>query len=53
MAVLNYTTTIPAWRTIAEVEHILMEHGAMAVIKQFEDGRVIGLTFGMMTDAGQ
>lgn len=45
MAVLNYTTTIPAWRTVAEVEHLLMEHGATAVIKQFEDGRIIGLAF--------
>ena len=45
MAVLCYTTTIPAWRTIAEVEHLLMEHGATAVIKQFEDGHVVGLSF--------
>lgn len=53
MAVLNYTTTIPAWRTVAEVEHILMEHGATAVIKQFEDGHVVGLTFGVLVNGQQ
>lgn len=45
MAVLSYTTTIPAWRTVADVEHLLMEHGANAVLKQFEDGRITGLSF--------
>lgn len=28
MAVLNYSTTIPAYKTVAGVEYMLMQHGA-------------------------
>ena len=45
MAVMNYTTTIPAYKTVAEVEYMLMQHGATAVMKQFDDGRITALAF--------
>lgn len=53
MAVLNYSTTIPAYKTVAEVEYMLMQHGATAVMKTFEDGRISGLTFGIAVSGRQ
>ena len=45
MAILNYTTTVDAFKTIAEIEYILMKHGAKSIMKNYEDGTVTGLSF--------
>lgn len=47
MSVMNYTTKIPAYKTVTEVEYMLMQHGASAIMKTFEDGRINGLTFAL------
>ena len=28
MAILNYTTTVDAYKSVSEIEYILMKHGA-------------------------
>lgn len=45
MAILNYTTTIDAFKTISEIEYILMKHKAKSIMKEFQGESVIGLSF--------
>ena len=45
MAILNYTTTVDALKTISEIEYDLMKHGAKAIMKNIENGSVVGLSF--------
>ena len=45
MAILNYTTQIDVYKTVAEIERILSEHGVMSIMKQYEDGQVVSLSF--------
>lgn len=45
MAILNYTTQIDVYKTVAEIERILSEHGVMSIMKQFEDGQIVSLSF--------
>lgn len=53
MAILNYTTTIDAFKTVSEIEYILMKHGAKSIMKNYEDGTVTGLSFLIDTGAQQ
>lgn len=50
MTILNYTTTIDAFKTVSEIEYILMMHGAKSIIKQYENKSVIGISF--LVDTG-
>ena len=45
MAILNYTTQIDVYKTVAEIERILSEHGVMSIMKQYQDGQVVSLSF--------
>ena len=45
MPILNYTTSVPAMRTIGQVQGKLAEHGAQAVMMNYEEGRVSSLAF--------
>ena len=45
MAILNYTTTVDAFKTVSEIEYILMKHGAKAILKDYDNGSLIGLSF--------
>lgn len=48
MGILNYSTKISADKTIGEIQRILAEHGAKKISIDYEDGRAIGLTFGII-----
>jgi hypothetical protein len=53
MAILNYTTTVPVDRTVAEVQRALVKHGARAIQLEYDDkGAIQSLKFGLMTPAG-
>lgn len=52
MTVLNYTTKIPATKTIGEVQELLAKHGANRISVDYEDGRPAGLTFVLPTPHG-
>ena len=52
MSLKNYSTTIAPERTIAEIEVNLSLHGATDIHKQYKDGNVIALTFGVQTEQG-
>lgn len=45
MAILNYTTTVDAIKTVSEIEHILMKHGAKSIMKNYEKESITGLSF--------
>ena len=41
----NYTTTVDAFRTISEIEQILVENGATGIAKDYKDGKIVALYF--------
>ena len=48
----NYTTDVPADRSILEIEKLLTLFGALAIIKEYDaDQKVHSLTFKLQTDA--
>lgn len=49
---LNYTTTIPAAKTVVECQAMLAASGASSVSVHFEDGRPSGLSFTLRTPHG-
>ena len=42
MAILNYTTTVDAFKTVSEIEYILMRHKAKSIMKDY-DGEKLAL----------
>ena len=48
----NYTTSIAATRTSAEVQALLAEHGAQRIAIDYRDGQPIGLVFQVTTAHG-
>ncbi|MBP3617914.1 MAG: hypothetical protein J6J38_07745 [Lachnospiraceae bacterium] len=53
MAILNYTTTIDAFKTVSEIEYILVKHKAKSVMKNYEGESISGLSFLVDTGAVQ
>jgi hypothetical protein len=53
MPLLNYTTTVPANRTIGQVQALLVEAGARSIMTSYDDvGRAMGVTFAVQTAFG-
>ncbi len=50
MPIKNYTTTIDAFKTASEIEKMLVEHGALSIMKTYENGQISGISF--MIDTG-
>lgn len=49
----NYTTSIPWQKTVMEIEYLLAEFGAEAVMKEYRgDGRIESLSFKITTKFG-
>lgn len=53
MAILNYTTTVDAFKTVSEIEYILMKHKAKSIMKNYEGESITGLSFLIDTGAQQ
>lgn len=51
MAILNYTTQIDAFKTVSEIEYILMKHKAKSIMKSYEGECISGLSF--LIDTGR
>lgn len=45
MAILNYTITIDAFKTVSEIEYILVLHNAKSVMKSYNGKSITGLSF--------
>jgi hypothetical protein len=44
----NYTSSVPAGRSVAHIEEQLISHGATEILKLCENGRIIGIAFCIM-----
>lgn len=51
MAILNYSTTVSAFKTASEIEEILMQHRAKSIMKNYENGTITGMSF--LIDTGR
>lgn len=51
-APVNYTTSIAATKTVAEMQTMLAQHGAQRIAVDYEDGRPSALTFSLATIHG-
>lgn len=45
MAILNYTTTVDAYKTVAGIERVLVKHGARSIMKNYDGETITGLSF--------
>lgn len=45
MAILNYSTTVEAYKTVSEIENVLVKHGAKSIMKNYDGEFIIGLSF--------
>lgn len=45
MAILNYTTTVDSFKTVSEIEYILMKHNAKSIMKHYSSKSITGLSF--------
>lgn len=45
MAILNYTTTVDSFKTVSEIEYILMKHKAKSIMKNYDKESIVGLSF--------
>jgi len=53
MSLLNYSTVIKTEKTVSEIQGILAEAGAQAVMSEFDDARVLtAISFRMNTSFG-
>ena len=53
MAILNYSTTVDAFKTVSEIEFILMKHKAKSIMKNYEGESITGLSFLIDTGSQQ
>jgi hypothetical protein len=54
MPLLDYTTSVPVSKTVAQVQAKLVEHGARAVMMEYDDqGRIRALAFKVKTPNGE
>lgn len=53
MAILNYSTSIDVNKTISEIQKILIEHKAMAILNEYDnEGNINALSFKVTTENG-
>lgn len=45
MSILNYTTTVDAFKTVSEIEYILMKHKTKSIMKNYDGESITGLSF--------
>ena len=45
MAILNYTTTVDSFKTVSEIEKILVMHNVKSIVKTYEGEAITGLSF--------
>ncbi|MDO4314092.1 MAG: hypothetical protein Q4C52_13505 [Eubacteriales bacterium] len=53
MPILNYTTTIDAFKTVSEIEYILMKHKAKSIMKNYEGETITAMSFLIDTGSRQ
>ncbi len=52
MPLLNYTTKVPAATTVAQIQAILVKHGATDILTNYDAGQLMALSFKVKTPQG-
>lgn len=52
MAIKNYTTSVPAFQSIGEIQGALSKYGAERIIVDYKDGKPVGISFVLNTEMG-
>ena len=52
MAILNYSTTVEAYKTVSEIENILVKHKAKSILKNYEGESISSMSFMVDTNNG-
>lgn len=53
MAIKNYTSEVSVYKSLAEIQAALAEHGARRIMTEYDDaGQPVGVTFAIETPAG-
>ena len=45
MPILNYTTTVDAYKTASEIEYMLMRHNVKSIMKDYDGERIVSMSF--------
>jgi hypothetical protein len=54
MPILNYTTSVPVTRTVGQIQGLLVEAGARALMAEYDDvGNITGMSFAVTTPFGK
>ena len=53
MPIANYTTEVPAMRSVGEIQGILVAHGAKAIMIDYDEGVPVALAFLIKTSQGE
>jgi hypothetical protein len=54
MGLLNYSTSIGVYKTLSEIQQILVEHGARKILCDYNDnGQIMSLSFVILTPNGE
>lgn len=51
--IANYSTTVPALKSIGEIQGILVAHGAKSILMDYDGGLPVGLSFIVETEFGE
>jgi hypothetical protein len=51
-SILNYTTTVEAAKSIAEITRILAAHRAVSILTDFDNGQPVAISFRIQTGFG-
>lgn len=53
MKIKNYTSSVPAYQSIANIERVLLEVGASSILKNYDaNGKVLSICFRLKVDWG-
>lgn len=52
MPILNYTTTVPAEKSVGEIQKKLAAAGAQAIMQEYQDGIISHIAFRISTEHG-
>ena len=52
MPLLNYSTTVPAHRTVSQITEILAKAGAEQILTKYDNGRAVGVAFAIQAPHG-
>lgn len=53
MNIKNYTSSVPAERSILQIENILIQVGAVRIAKEYKDGKVSAISFAIASPTGE